>query len=312
MDPQVRNFLAVVNSTAQPPVDQIPVAELRRQFGSLTPIFHPPAEVAHVRDMKTDSGVPLRVYHPIASRIETGGTLPAIVYFHGGGWVMGNIETHDTLCRHLANASEAVVVSVDYRLAPEHRFPAAFDDAFEATRFVADHAVELNVAQIGVAGDSAGGNLALAVALKARDEGGPDIACQCLLYPVLDSRCDSASYAEFAENFGLTRAKMNFFWKSYLGNSEGAHPLAAPSFAEDLSNLPPTIIVTAEYDVLRDEGEQLVVRLRESGVQVESKRCEGVIHGFIHFAGAIERGQEELLVVGRQLGERLRNRASCD
>jgi len=305
MDPQVRSFLAAVNSTVQPPITEIPIKELREQFNSLTPIFHPHIDVASVREMKTTSGVPLRIYHP---GDPGDAALPGIVYFHGGGWVMGNIETHDTLCRHLANAAGAIVVSVDYRLAPEHRFPAAFEDAFEATRFVVEHADELNVNpnQIGLAGDSAGGNLALAVALKAREEGAPVIACQCLLYPVLDSGCGTPSYESFATDHGLTREKMEFFWSCYLGGNGQTHPLASPTFAEDLSHLPPTIVITAEFDVLRDEGEQLVERLREAGVQVESRCCEGVIHGFIHFAGAIERGQSELARVGKEFGNRLR------
>ncbi len=309
MDPQVRNFLAVVNSTTQPPVNQIPIAELRQQFSGLTPIFHPPVDVATVNNLRTDSGIPLRVYHPMNAGGEP---LPAIVYFHGGGWVMGNIETHDTLCRHLANAADAVIVSVDYRLAPEHPFPAAFDDAFEATQFVVEHAADMNVNpdQIGLAGDSAGGNLALAVALKARDEGGPALASQCLLYPVLDSRCETESYRQFAVAHGLTKEKMEFFWNAYLGVGDGSDPLSSPAHAGDLSGLPPTMVLTAEYDVLRDEGEEMVVRLRAAGVEVESMRCEGVIHGFIHFAGAIERGQAELVAVGQKLGDRLRRVSS--
>jgi acetyl esterase len=305
MDPQVRSFLALVNNANQPSIQDTPIEKVREQFNQLAPIFHPHVDVDRIENCKTDSGISLRMYYPWQ---PVGQPIPAIVYFHGGGWVMGNIETHDTLCRHLANASGAVVISVDYRLAPDFPYPAAFDDAFEASCFVQDHSEELkiNPGQIGLAGDSAGGNLALAVALKSRKERSSVFAGQCLLYPVLDSRCGSESYVHFAEDHGLTKAKMEFFWNAYLGESDPTDPLISPSFADDFSNLPPTMIVTAEYDVLRDEGEKLGAQLKKSGVRVEIKRCEGVIHGFIHFAGAIERGQEELISVGKQFGDWLR------
>lgn len=307
MDPQVRAFLAAANASPQPPIDTMPVATARKQFASLKPIFHPFVEVARVFDRKTDEGVPLRVYQPA---LDHPGPLPGIVYFHGGGWVLGDLETHDTLCRQFANHAGAVVVAVVYRLAPEHPFPAAFDDAFAAVRYVAVNALAFGIdpTRVAVAGDSAGGNLAAAVALKAREAGGPEIAFQCLLYPVLDHACDTASYRDFADGFGLTRAKMQFFWKSYRGGHDGCDPLLAPLRAEDLGALPPALIVTAEYDVLRDEGEAYAGRLAAGAVSVELLRVEGVIHGFIHYAGAIQRGQAVLREVGQKLATALGRR----
>lgn len=307
MDPQVRAFLAVANAAPQQAIDTIPIATARRQFASLTPIFHPHVDVSRVANLKTASGVPLRVYQPGRT---AGGPQPGIVYFHGGGWVMGDLDTHDTLCRHLANAAGAVVIAVGYRLAPEHVFPAAFDDAVAAVQYVAVHAAELGIdpARLAVAGDSAGGNLAAAVVLQAREGAAPAIAFQCLIYPVLDSGCDTPSYQEFAEGFGLTRAKMQFFWKSYLGSHDGRNPLLAPWRATDLRSLPPALIVTAEYDVLRDEGEAYAGRLAASNVPVEVMRVEGVIHGFIHYAGAMERGQTVLREVGKKLATALRSK----
>lgn len=304
MDPQVRDFLAAAKAAPQPPIDTIPIATARQQFARLTPIFHPYVEVARVVDLKTGGGVPLRVYQP-AGRHR--GPQPGIVYFHGGGWVMGDLDTHDTLCRHLANHAGAVVVAVDYRLAPEHPFPAAFEDAFAAVQHISENATALGVdpAKLAVAGDSAGGNLAAAVALKARDLGGPPIAFQHLLYPVLDPGCDTESYRKYATDFGLTADKMRFFWNTYLAGADGADPRAAPLLAKDLTGLPPAQIVTAGFDVLRDEGADYARRLRAAGVRAEAECFSGMIHGFIHYAGAIHRGQSALQGMGRQLAAEL-------
>ena len=304
MDPDVRAFLAVANARQQPPIDAIPVDEVRRQFASLRPVFQPFVKVARVTNTATAGGVPLRSYHPMNA---PAGSLPGIVYFHGGGWVMGDLDTHDTLCRQLANHAGAVVVAVDYRLAPEHPFPAALDDAYAATQHIIRRASEFGVdpTRLAVAGDSAGGNLAAVVTLKARDEGGPRVAFQCLLYPVLDFECNTPSYAQFADGFGLTRAKMEFFGRSYLGRGDANHPFLSPLRAPDLTGLPPALIVTAEYDVLRDEGEAYARRLAASGVPVDSWRVAGVIHAFIHYAGVIKRGQSTLREVGERLGKAL-------
>jgi acetyl esterase len=305
MDPQVQEFLALANASPQPPIDTIPVVVARRMFANAKMLFQPMVEVGRVEEWSLANGVRLRVYHPPGG----GDTArPGILYFHGGGWVLGDLETHDTLCRQFAISASAVVIAVDYRLAPEHPFPAAFDDAWESLRHVRSHANELGVdpRRIAVAGDSAGGNLAAAMALKARDTGQEAIAFQCLLYPVMDCGCDTPSYHEFAEGYGLTRARMRFFWKSYLGEREGDDPFLSPLRASSLRGLPPALVVTAGCDVLRDEGEAFSNRLRADGVSVESMRIDGVIHGFIHYGGFISKGQEVLNAVGKKVGDALR------
>ncbi len=304
MDPQVRAFLAAANASPQPPIDTIPIGTARRQFAALTPLLHPFIAVESVCAAATSGGVPLRVYRSTAAADRL---LPGIVYLHGGGWALGSLETHDTLCRHLAHASGAVVVAVDYRLAPEHPYPAAFDDAWDAFQHVAGNGASLGIdpSRLAVAGDSAGGNLAAAVALRARDAGGPAIACQCLLYPVIDHACDTDSYRRFATGFGLTAARMRFFWNAYLAGADGRAPFASPARAENLIGLPPALIVTAEYDVLRDEGETYARGLRAAGVRTEYECVAGMIHGFVHYAGAIHHGQVVLEKLGHRLADEL-------
>jgi acetyl esterase len=211
------------------------------------------------------------------------------VYFHGGGWVIGDLESHDAGCRALANTTGAVVLAVDYRLAPEHPFPAALEDCLAATSWAASHAGELDVdpARLVVMGDSAGGNLAAAVPLMARAAGGPAIALQVGLYPVLSADFDSSSYRDNAEGFFLTREAMRWFWDQYVPHeSDRRNPLAAPLEEPDLSGLPPSHIVTAEHDPLRDEGEAYANRLRQAGVASSNTRYGGLFHGFFNM-GAI-------------------------
>jgi acetyl esterase len=205
-----------------------------------------------------------------------------LAYFHGGGFVYCSLETHDNTCRRLANATGATVVSVDYRLAPEHAFPAAADDCLAATRWVHDHADELggDPARLAVGGDSAGGNLAAVTALRARDEGGPALVAQLLVYPVIDAACGTLSFDENGEGYFLEAPTMRWFWEQYLAGADGRHPHASPCNAADLSGLPPAVVVTAEFDVLRDEGEHYAELLRAAGVDARSHRYDGMIHGF--------------------------------
>ncbi len=210
---------------------------------------------------------------------------PTIAWFHGGGWVCGSVEQSDITCRRLAAAAGAVVVSVEYRRAPEAQFPAPLEDCLAATRWCADHAADLggDPRRLVVGGDSAGGNLAAAVALAVRDAGdGPTIAFQLLVYPVTDARCDSPSHAENGVGYLLTSAGMRWFWDHYLGDRPGAGDdhLASPLQAPDLSGLPPALVITAEYDPLRDEGEAYAQRLAEAGVEVRCSRYDGMLHGF--------------------------------
>ena len=228
----------------------------------------------------------LRIYTPKGK-----GPFPLIVFFHGSGFVICSLDTHDTMCRHLCAGSEAVVVSVDYRLAPEHKFPAAPDDCLAATRWAGAHAAELNAdpARIAVAGDSAGGNLAAVIALRVRDEGGPALCAQLLIYPVTDADTNNASYRANAEGYGLTREGMIWFWNHYLGNqADAANPHVSPLRAESLSGLPPAFVQTAEYDPLRDEGELYASRLIAAGVPTRLARYDGMNHGFFFWYDRID------------------------
>jgi acetyl esterase len=214
-----------------------------------------------------------------------------MVYFHGGGWVVCDLDTHDVVCRAIARRAGAVVIAVDYRLAPEHKFPAAVVDCYAATVWVAANADRLSIDRnrITVGGDSAGGNLGAVVSLKSRDENGPAIALQAMVYPVTDlSSFATPSYQEFADGYQLTKAEMVWFRDHYLGSLEDArHPHASPLLAADLRGLPPALIITAECDPLRDEGEAYAKRLAAAGVPVTSTRYAGMIHPFFSLSGAI-------------------------
>ena len=206
------------------------------------------------------------------------------MFFHGGGWVVGDIATHDTVCRHLANRADCAVVSVDYRLAPEHKFPAAVEDCVAATGWVAENAAALGVdpARLAVGGDSAGGNLAAVVCLMARDGGAPRIAHQLLIYPATDAAMRHASVTRFAEGYVLTRSTMRWFYDQYLRSPDDAADWrVSPLAAADLSGLPPAYVLTAGYDPLCDEGDEYAARLAAAGVAVEHRRFPGQIHGFV-------------------------------
>jgi acetyl esterase len=244
-----------------------------------------PETVADVKDrvIHTDTGdLNVRIYHPAPGEVR-----PVIMFFHGGGFVLGDLDTHDGLARALANGAGSVVVAVDYPLAPEHKYPAAPRAAYAATRWVAANAAAIggDAKRIAVCGDSAGGNLAAVVALKARDAGGPAIMFQLLIYPDLDFRRSNMSIRELAGKYGnISGAMQNWFMDNYLNNEEEKRdPLVSPLLAPDLARLPATLIITAEYDALRDEGEEYGERLREAGVEVAVKRYKGMIHEFIRW-----------------------------
>jgi acetyl esterase len=223
--------------------------------------------------------------------------MPGLVFFHGGGWVRGSLQTHDVVCRALANGAGCIVVSVDYRMAPEHTFPAAFDDSLAATRWVGEHAVELGIepSRLAVGGDSAGGNLAAAVALAIRDEGGPPLVHQLLIYPVTDYNFDTPSYIENAEGYMLTREAMRFYWRLYLRDEADADDYrASPLRARSFNNLPPALVITAEYDPLRDEGRAYADQLREAGTRVVYREYPGMVHGFVTSAGVLDAGKQAI------------------
>lgn len=259
----------------------------------------PKEDVARVRDIEIVGlygAIPARLYYPNANKI-----LPIVVYFHGGGWVMGNLETADAGCRGLANATQMLVVSVNYRHAPEHKFPAAAEDAYAATRWVSEHASEIggDGSRLAVAGASAGGGLAAVTALMARDRRTPHIAFQLLTVPVLDFNFETRSYHENAEGYGLTRAGMQWFWNHYLRDpADGANPYASPLRAQDFSNLPPALIQAAQYDPLCDEDAAYAEKLRAAGVPVEFRCYDGMVHGFL---GA-QAFQDQANAIRRALG----------
>ncbi|MBA0126562.1 alpha/beta hydrolase [Haloechinothrix sp. YIM 98757] len=246
-----------------------------------------------------------RVYWP-GKHIDRPGV---VVFCHGGGWVLCDVDTHDRLCRAMTNATGAVVVSVDYRRAPEHPFPAAAVDAYTVTRWVADHPTALGADpdRIAVAGDSSGGNLAAVTALMARDRGGPDIAFQLLIYPMLDHAQDTASYRDNAHGYFVTADHLRWYWQQYLGDSgDGAHPYASPLRAADLSGLPPAHIITAELDPLRDEAEEYGRRLAAAGTPTDVRRYDGMFHGFVsmaeHLPDAVAAGSAAYRALAAALG----------
>ena len=286
LDPVARAYLDAVASAGVPPVWESEPSEARRGFeATAAQLFGPTDPVGSVVDRTIPGPVRIRVYEPLGDERAR----PVLVYFHGGGWVLGSLDTHDGVCRALCARTPCVVVAVDYRLAPEHRFPAAVDDAWAATAWVVEHAASLGAdpARIAVGGDSAGGNLAAAVTFRARATG-LSLAFQLLVYPVTDADLDTASYLENATGYGLTRDAMRWYWDQYLGpDGDRADPEAAPLRAGDLAGLPPALVITAEFDVLRDEGEAYAGRLEAAGVAAELSRYEGLIHGCIRMPAAI-------------------------
>jgi acetyl esterase len=293
LDPQVHTLLDYLSGLGARPLHAMSPAEARRATANFAKLGGRPASVHCVEDRRIPGpggDVPVRVYVP-----ATGGPFPALVYFHGGGFVTGTIATHDPLCRALARGAGCVVVSVDYRLAPEHRFPAAVEDCYAATCWVAAHAAALSAdpTRLAVGGDSAGGNLAAVVARWARDRGGPPLIFQLLFYPVLDYLPDLPSRRE--HRYIISEADLEWVWGHYLhSHAEGTDPNVAPLRAADLGGLPSALVMTAEFDPVRDEGELYTTRLREAGVPVELVCWDGMVHGFVGMAGVIERGKDAL------------------
>ena len=305
--PPLQEFLDHAATLELPPLEEQPLELLRVGAQAFADAgAKPPEPVARIEDLALDldtGRVPVRVYGPAI----TDAPLPIVAYFHGGGWVFMGIETHDRICRRLANAAGALVVSVEYRLAPEHPFPAPLDDCLAATRWLAARGAELggDPSRLAVAGDSAGGNLSAAVALRARTDG-PPLAAAALVYPVCDAGCDTASYDTNRDGYLLTAHDMRWFWRCYLGlDGDPADPVASPLRAADLAGLPPTLVVTAEYDPLRDEGEAYAGRLAAAGVPVEARRFDGMLHGFLGMDALVPEAEEAMALVGAFLKARL-------
>ncbi len=311
LDPQARAVIDLVIRSGRPAYHQLSPKDARQLFRETRPASTPtPPQIGMVRDLTADGPlgpIPLRVYRPAGVPAST--PLAVLVFFHGGGWVIGDLETHDVLCRQLTAGSGVSVVSVDYRLAPEHKFPAAVDDAWAATRWVVAHAGELgaDASRLAVGGDSAGGNLAAVVALLARDKGAPAIAVQVLIYPVTDLVGETRSYRDFAEGYLLTREGMRWFIAHYLtAEAEAADWRASPLRAQSLAGLPPALIVTAGFDPLRDEGEAYAERLRDAGVRVDSVCYGGMIHGFVPMGRLLDTAGRAISLIAGSLSQALR------
>jgi acetyl esterase len=289
LHPQCRAILDGMEEAGVPPFEQMTVPQAREAARGYVELAGEPQAVASVENRFVPgptADIPVRVYTP-----QGDGPRGGIVFFHGSGWVIANIEICDAAVRSLANSTGCVVVSVNYQKAPEHKFPVPFDDCWAATTWAYANAAELGIdpARFAVAGDSAGGNLAAAVSLRARDEGGPPIAFQILVYPAVDYGWDTPSAVENAEGYGLGRETMRWFWNHYVNSPADADdPLVSPLRAEDLSGLPPAFVATAEFDPLRDDGERYAERLREAGVPVTYTCYDGMIHGFYWMLGAVD------------------------
>lgn len=306
--PLAAEYAAMFEQLAQaeptPPLWEMTPQQGREMYRAMRPVI---AELAaHDISDRTISGseadIPVRIYTPAGA-----GPFGVLVYFHGGGWVIGDIDTCDAVCREISTLASLVVISVDYRLAPEHPYPAAVVDAYDATAWAAANMASLNGnGKLGVAGESAGGNLSAVVALKARDDAGPDIDFQCLLYPVTDCDLSRASYVENGTGYLLESQSMVWFWDTYCPqDGQRESPYASPLRSENLANLPPALVVTAEFDPLRDEGELYAAQMSAAGSDAISVRYDGLVHDFFATAAAFECSRRGMLETIEVLKQRL-------
>lgn len=300
LDPIVQMLLEKNEETEFPSIHSMPVETLRKESEEQARKevernrqLYPVAKITDRRIEGPGGELPIRIYTP-----EGEGPFPILIYFHGGGFVISSINTHDHICRLLCKGANCLVISVGYRYAPEHKFPAATDDALAATRWVADHAAELDgdAERMAVGGDSSGGNLATVTTLRIRDEGGPDLSGQLLIYPSTDHyKRPKPSHKENGEGYLTSYKELMMFEDLYLNTeAEADDPRFAPLFAADLERLPPALIITAEYDVVRDEGEMYAERLQKSGVSTKLSRYDGMIHAFISMLEFINQGKQAI------------------
>jgi len=286
LDPDAALVFKAFQEAGRPPYETVSPVEARELYLKARVVSNPePPELKSVQPLAIPAShgpIPARVYTPLRLR-ETNGLAPCLVFFHGGGWVIGNLDSHDVVCRKLADEGQIIVISVDYRLAPEHKFPAAIDDAVTATKWIADNAKQLGIdaSRLSVGGDSAGGNLAAVVAISARDGNGPAIAGQVLIYPAIDFALTHASHSEPETSLLLTHSVVRWFRAHYLNGAADVEDWrASPARARTLIGLPPAYVLTAGADPLRDEGDEYAKRLKEAGVPVTYRTFPGQFHGF--------------------------------
>ncbi|MCP5026056.1 MAG: alpha/beta hydrolase [Actinomycetia bacterium] len=304
---QVQALMAAMAENPRPKTWESTPEEAREGYTALAELIGPGPEVASVDDFEVPGPagpIPVRWYTP-----EGNGPHPVVVFMHGGGWVIGDLDTHDHCCRRICVESGAAVLAVHYRLAPEHRWPAAVDDSWAALQWVAANADSRggDGSRLAVVGDSAGGNLAAVMALRARDAGGPSLAQQILVYPVVDLSFSRPSYVENGEGYILEAKTMEWFVAHYLGRGRAdggddlVHPDIAPLAVDDLGGLAPALVVTAEFDPLRDEGEAYAARLIEAGVPTVAQRYDGMVHAFFQLPGVLDAGTAVLEQVAETL-----------
>lgn len=309
LDPQIATLLDQLAEAGGKPVGEATVAEVRAAGWDWIAIAGPGEAVARVEDRfipGPTADLAIRIYTPAGT-----GPFPGIVAFHGSGWVVNNLDMADAPHRELANRSGCVVVAVNYQKAPEHQFPVPLDDCTAAAAWVVANAATLDIDpdRVGLCGDSAGGNLAIGVSLRARNAGGPRFAFQVLIYPATDYRNALPSMVENAEGYLLTATAVNWFWDQYLtGPEDGANPLASPLRHPDLTRLPPAVVVTAEYDPVRDQGEAYADRLAAAGVPVIQRRYDGATHAFFWMGGHVDASHGLIADLGRDVRAMLAER----
>ena len=295
LDPQIKTLLQEMAKQGITPLSTLTAEQAREMKNpAFIGLGGPPEPVQKITNRTIPGpagGIPIRIYQP-----QGNGPFPILVYFHGGGWVICNLDTHDSLCSSLANGASCIVVSVDYRLAPENKFPAAVEDAYAATRWASENAKSFNgdPNRIAVGRDSAGGNLAAVVSFMARDNGSPSLRYQLLIYPVTNlSSFDTKSYREHGEGYILTRDSMAYYRGHYIrSEADTLDPYASPLLAKDLSSLPPALLITAEFDVLTDESRSFADKLSQAGIPVTYSCYDGMIHPFLSLSGVVDRARD--------------------
>lgn len=317
LDPEVASYLERESASGLPPRSRRTLRQTREFYRAAAALSGPAPEMETVEERHVPASdatgtreIPVRLYRPRVDRPNSGNGLPIVVYLHGGRFISGDFITHDPVCRQLAAASGCLVAAVEYRLAPEHPFPAAPEDAFTAAVWLRTHAPEFGAAgeRWALAGDSAGGNLAAVAVLMLRDRGEALPTALCLIYPMLDATCSHPSHQTHGSGYGAGSDDMQAGYRQYLPeDANRRHPYISPLFADDLSGLPPTLILTAEYDSLRDEAETFAQRLQQAGIAVQSRRYAGAIHGFFQLGGVLELGRQAMRDAAHSLRNQLQD-----